>query len=149
MTSTAVLGLERYPPPMSGTEWTALILQGIAALSAAVAAVFAWLTARSVDRRSQNEARIRADEHLKSILRLITGVVDAVHNHPKDDFIPKMHLRAELGVTYVELPLCLELVDPARGDLSLQAFDRLAAEALSEVEAARKEVWNDEIRSGR
>jgi hypothetical protein len=136
---------------MTGAHWAALVVQAVAAIAAAVAAVFAWLAARRIKQQQETESRVRASEHLKQIHRLITELVNAAHNAPDDIFRTQLYLRSELSVTTVPLPKCLELVDPDRGDLRVSDnprwsdFDRLASDAMAEVEEAQISVWQGEI----
>ena len=130
---------------MTRADWV-LLIQAVASVSAAVAAVFAWLTARAVKKDKENDRRHRASEHLKTILRLISELVDVAHRDVTQTFAVQMRLRAELGVTYVPLPKCIELVDPAHGrTFTIPELDTLAPAALAEVEAAQQTVWEGHI----
>jgi hypothetical protein len=132
---------------MTRAEW-ALTVQVVAAVSAAVAALFAWRAARQVRRANEYEWRVKASEHLKLIQRLITDYVDTAHKDVAETFGPQMRLQGELAVAYAPLPKCLELVDRWHGqDMTLQELDRLAPAALEEVRAAHKTVWEGRLSS--
>ena len=119
----------------------ALLVQVLAASASAVAAVFAWLTARRV---RMDEWRRRASEHLGAIHHLITDLVEAAHAKEPQLFGLQMRLRAELAVAYgAPLDKCLELVDRSYGKtMTIEDLDKLAPAALAEVEAAHQAVWN-------
>jgi len=135
----------------TGAEWATLIIQSVAAIAAAAAAVFAWLTARRLKLEHEYELRDRASEHLKQIHRLITELVEVAHTNPHGLFPIEMNLRAELGVSRVPLPKCIELVDVRLGDLPVHNdprrsdFDKAAEAAIAEVERAHETVWKGAI----
>lgn len=131
---------------MRVADWATLVIQATSAVAAATAAIFAWRTARQVKDERDFESRLRASEHFKRIHRLITELVEIAHRSPSQTFAVQMHLRSELGVvTYVPLPKCLELVDSSRGDITFPELDRVANEAIAEVEDAQKAVWEGRI----
>jgi len=130
---------------MARADW-ALVAQVVAAASAAVAAVFAWRTARQLREQAREEQRVRASEHLKLVSRLITDFVEIAHGDDLSKaFRTGMQLRSELVVTSVHLPEYLKLVDTSRGPLTVAELDRLAPAAFEEVERAQQTVWEGRI----
>lgn len=131
---------------MTRANW-ALAAQVLAAVSTALAAIFAWLTARHVKWANEYEWRSRTIEHLKLIRRLITDLVETAHKDVDQTFGLQMRLRGELAVAYAApLPKCLELDDRWYGKtMTVEELDTLAPAALAEVEAAHSAVWEGRI----
>ena len=127
---------------MTGAEWTALVIQAIAAISAAAAAVFAWLVTRNVKESQENEGRLRATEQLKTIHRLIGFYLEQFHNSQPGLLATRLQLRSELVVTPILLPNCVELADP-QPPFDFSKINAQADAALTEVEEAQR-VWKDQ-----
>lgn len=79
---------------------------------------------------------------MKTIHRLITEFAEELREG-KDTFRIRMLLRAELSVTAVPLPRCLDLIPPDFEPESEIDFDLLAAAAIEELDAAQRTVWSN------
>ena len=128
---------------MTGAEWTALVIQAIAAISAAAAAIFAWLATRNVKESQESERRLRATEQLKTIHRLIGLYYEQFHDSQPGMLTTRLQLRSELVVTPILLPKCLELADP-QPPFDLSKINAQVDAALAEVEDAQRAIWSDQ-----
>jgi hypothetical protein len=129
---------------MTAGEWTGLVLQVVATVAAAAAAVFAWRSVVGVSKERKAEARLRADEHLKHIHALITEWSLAFRPDRGRAFGVLMALRRELQVvTDLEgpLPRCLALANTDHSTIMPDDVSGLAEGAINEVEDARSRMW--------
>jgi hypothetical protein len=128
---------------MTAGEWTGLLLQVVATLAAAAAAIAAWQSVVGVAKERKADARWRANEHLKHIHALITEwSQNAVHNR-RHAFGLLMALRFEVHVTTdLEglLPRCVELANTDTNTIMPDDVSDLAEAAITEVEAAQARV---------
>jgi hypothetical protein len=103
----------------------ALIVQAVASIAAAIAAFFAWRTARWIRQEQEAEQRFRWSQQLKNIHRLLTLLGDRLHKPLGETLAPWLELRAELVVVPVPLPKCLALADPEEGRVTVESSTSL------------------------
>lgn len=80
---------------MTAGDWIGVVLQVVATVAAAVAAIAAWRSVVGVSKERKADARWRADEHLKHIHALITEWSQAYFQDRGRAFVVLMALRAE------------------------------------------------------
>jgi len=129
---------------MTTGDWIGLVLQVIATVAAAAAAIAAWRSVVGVSKQRKADARLRADEHLKHIHALITEWSQAYFQDRARAFVIFMALRAEVHVvTALEgpLPRSLALVNTDHSTIKPEEVSGLAEAAVTEVEEARARMW--------
>jgi hypothetical protein len=130
----------------TGVEWAALVIQAVAAIAAATAAVAAWRSVVGISRERKADARWRADEHLKHIHALITEWSQAYFQDRGRAFVILMALQAEVHVTTDlegPLPRSLALANTDHSTIMPDDVSGLAEAAVTEVEEARSRMWKD------
>lgn len=126
---------------VSGPEWAGLIIQGVAAAAAAVAAGFSWGTAHGLKKQRERENRVAESQRLNLIHQQISEVARTLEEAPAETLWAQMRLRAELVVTTIRLPKCVQLVEVRWTPDTAAQLSGLASAAIAEVETAQKIVW--------